>query len=135
MVAMVILPSRHGCMCVPLNAQCARCNRELHHSYFIYYGHDTLQNCVIHTNPHTNIYKWHMAWLTVKYSCLKKQVSRRWITDGEERELELPPRGCLPSPTSQAASMSVQTNICHEDFKGVYFFSQNGGYHNILTCV
>lgn len=38
-------------------------HRELHHSFFIYYGHGTLENCVIHTNPPANVLKWCMAWL------------------------------------------------------------------------
>lgn len=49
--------SVHG-WCVPQTVWCAQCDREIHHSYFIYYGHNTLQNCVIthkahkHTHPH-----------------------------------------------------------------------------------
>lgn len=38
-------------------------HRELHHSYFIYYWHGTPENCVIHTNPSANAFKWYMAWL------------------------------------------------------------------------
>lgn len=38
-------------------------HRELHHSYFIYYGHGTPENCVIHINPPANAFKWYMAWL------------------------------------------------------------------------
>lgn len=38
-------------------------HRELHHSFFIYYGHGTRENCAIHTNPPANALKWYMAWL------------------------------------------------------------------------
>lgn len=82
MVAMVIMPSRHPCMgwCVPQTARCAQCDRELHHSYFIYYGHDTLQNCVIHTNPHKHMQVAH-GLVNIEIQCL--------IKDDEEEEEEL----------------------------------------------
>lgn len=67
---MAILPPRcvHA-RCVPQTAQCVDCDRELLHLCFIY-GNNTLQNCVIHTNLHTNTHQQRMAWLTIKLSRL-----------------------------------------------------------------
>lgn len=92
----------HG-WCVPLTARCSHCDRELHHSYFIYYGHDTQQNCVIHTNPHTNMKDAHglvnieilMNYLLFKKACVQKKKRPPempgkpggQMNDGEEREL------------------------------------------------
>lgn len=66
MVAMVILPSGYvHDLCVPHAAQCA-ITESCNHSFFIYYGHGTLDNCVIHTNPSANALKWSTAWLANK---------------------------------------------------------------------
>lgn len=67
---MVILPPR--CVRarrVPQTARCVDCDRELLHLCFIY-GNNTPQNCVIHTDLHTNTHQHHMAWLTTKLSRL-----------------------------------------------------------------
>lgn len=50
-------------------ARCVDCDRELLHLCFIY-GHNTLWNCVIHTNLQSNTCQQHMAWLTMKPSHL-----------------------------------------------------------------
>lgn len=65
-----MMPSRHWCMA----GECDWLHdvniviESSHHSYLIYYGHDTLQNCATRTNPYANTCKWHMACLILQYS-------------------------------------------------------------------
>lgn len=58
-------------------------DRKLHHSYFICYGHDTLQNRVIQTNPHANTYKRHMTCLKWKYKITRLKKKKN---DVEEKK-------------------------------------------------
>lgn len=55
--------------------QCA-ITESSNHSFFIYYGHATLENCVIHTNPSANALK-----------CVHGLVSKQWSKGHLESEV------------------------------------------------
>ena len=93
---MAIFPFRHG-WCVPLTATlliacCAYCDRELDHSYLIYYGHNTLQNCVIHANPHTHTSStwpglyWNTHVISVQQRCREVEEEFSWKSQKRQKD-------------------------------------------------
>lgn len=118
---------------------CTACSseRDRHHSYFIHYEHDTLQNCVIHTNPRSSTCKWCTAeqWKEDDFLLKWYEWHVHWEVEREvgENEGGKNPTETVRSPNPQSYRESKQKWAREKIYSWLLLWAQ--WQNKLLWCV